>query len=88
MTGDGEMGKTAIIVFEIEKRQEKHDIEVPLDITANELVHALNVAYELEIDEEDITQVFLKAENPIALLKGNKTLDELGIHHATHIIYS
>ena len=82
------MKKSAIIVFEIEKRQEKHDIEVPLDITANELVHALNTAYELEINEEDITQVFLKAENPIALLKGNKTLRELGIRNATRIVYS
>lgn len=80
--------QVAIIVFEIENRQEYHDIEVKLDITANELVHSLNVAYQLGINEEDITQVYLKAENPIALLKGNKTLEEFGVHNATKIIYS
>lgn len=80
--------KTAIIIFEIKGRQEEHHIEVPLDITANELIHALNTAYKLEIDEEDITQMFLRAENPIALLRGNKTLRETGIRNASRVIFA
>lgn len=78
----------AVIIFENEAKSETHDIEVPLDITANELVHALNVAYDLQINEEDITQLYLNAENPIALLKGNHTLHEFGIHNATKIVFA
>ncbi len=83
------MGKnTAVIVFQIEKTKELHDIEVPLDITANELVHALNVTYDLGINEDDITQLYFKAENPIILLKGKRTLKEMGVHQATKVIFS
>lgn len=35
----------AIVIFNIEKRNEQHDLEIPLFITANELVIALNEAY-------------------------------------------
>lgn len=79
---------TIIVVFEIQQRKETHNIEMPLEITANELVHALNMAFDLKINEEDITQVYLKAENPIALIKGNRTLRELGLRDATRLIYS
>ena len=39
----------AIIIFNIVKRKYTVDLEIPLDITANELVIALNSAYELGI---------------------------------------
>ena len=42
------MGKeTAIVEFSIPHRRFSVDLEVPLTITANELVIALNTAYEL-----------------------------------------
>lgn len=82
------MKDTAIIVFNIIKRNFTVDLEVPLDISANELVIALNTAYELGIDTTDIKNCYLKAENPIALLKGNKTLAEFGIRNGSVINYT
>lgn len=82
------MKDTAIIVFNIAKRKFTVDLEVPLDISANELVVALNTAYELGIDIMDIKNCYLKAENPIALLKGNKTLAEFGIRNGSVINYT
>ena len=78
----------AIVIFNIVKQQFTIDIEVPLDITANELVIALNTAYDLGIDTSNIKNCFLKAENPIALLRGNKTLSEYGIRNGSVINFT
>lgn len=89
MLGEGYMNRdVAIIIFNIVKRQFTIDLEVPLDITANELVIALNTAYELGIDTTNIKNCFLKAENPIALLRGNKTLSEYGIRNGSVINFT
>ena len=80
--------ETAIVIFRIEKQNTTVDLEVPLFITANELVMALNSAYDLQIDTSDIKNCYLKAENPIALLRGNKTLEELGVRNGTVIYYT
>lgn len=79
---------TAIIIFNIEKRNFTTDLEVPLNISANELVIALNSAYQLGIDVTNIKDCFLKAENPIALLKGNKTLAEFGLRNGSIINFT
>ena len=79
---------TAVVVFKNLKINASVDLEVPLNITANDLVEALNLAYDLEIDTSDIKNCYLKAENPIALLKGNKTLAEFGIRDGSVIIYT
>lgn len=78
----------AIIVFNIIKRNMSVDLEIPLDISANELVVALNTAYDLKIDTSDIKNCYLKAENPIALLRGNKALSEYGIRNGTVINFT
>ncbi len=80
--------ETAIVVFRIVKRKFSADLEIPLNITANELVVALNTAYALGIDTSDIKNCYLKAENPIALLKGNKTLAEFGLRNGSVINYT
>ena len=80
--------EVAIVVFNIIKRNFTADIEIPLNITANELVIALNTAYELGIDTSDIKNCYLKAENPITLLRGNKTLDEYGIRNGSTINFT
>ena len=77
------MKDTAIIVFNIIKRNFTVDLEVPLDISANELVVALNTAYELGIDTTDIKNCYLKAENPVAFLRGNKKLSEFGLRNGS-----
>ena len=55
--------------------------------TANHRVLDLNVAYGLEMDKEHIFSCYLVAENPIAFLRGNKTLKEFGIRNGSYIIY-
>ena len=49
-------------------RQQAIDVDVPLDITANDFVIALNEAFHLGIDTEIILNCFLKTENPEVLL--------------------
>lgn len=78
----------AIVIFNIIKRNSSFDIEVPLWISANELVEALNSAYKLNIDVTNIKNCYLKSENPIALLRGNKSLYEFGIHDGTIINFT
>ncbi len=81
------MEKNKIIVtVKIPSKKIEEDISVPLFITANDLFIALNTAYSLGMDVNDISKCYLKAENPIALLKGNRTLEEFGIHDASIII--
>lgn len=78
----------AIIVFFITKRNYSIDLEIPLDITANDLVNGLNTAFDLGIDTADVKNCYLKAENPIALLRGNKTLKEFGIRNGSVVYYT
>lgn len=80
--------ETAIIILNITKRGFTVDLEVPLDISANDLVNALNAAYDLGIDTSDIKNCYLKSESPIALLKGNKTLAEFGIRNGSIINFT
>lgn len=73
------------VIFQMHDRNQKVDIEIPLHITANELVIGLNAAYHLGIDVSNAKNCFLPAENPIALLKGNRLLRDFGIHNGTVI---
>jgi uncharacterized ubiquitin-like protein YukD len=79
------MTKTAVILVKFYKKNIEKDVEVPLDITANELLIGLNSAYDLGIDIEDIRKCYLKMENPVALLHGNKLLREYGMHDCSII---
>ena len=78
---------TVVVIFKICKRNQEFDIEVPLYISANELVIALDVAFELGIDVSDIKNCYIQAENPIALLKGEKTLADYGIRNGSILYY-
>lgn len=80
--------ETAIIILNIQKRNICVDIEVPLNVSANELVNALNTGYNLGIDTTNIKNCYLKAENPIVLLKGNRTLAEFGIRNGSIINFT
>lgn len=76
------MTDKAVVMFRI-GRGEPVDLEIPLDITAEELIRALNTAYGLGIGPDQLLESYLKAENPIALIRGSKTLRALGIHDGT-----
>ena len=69
--------ETAIIIFNIIKRNFTVDLEVPLDISANDLVNASNMK-----------NCYLKMENPISLLKGNKLLADFGMRNGSVINYT
>lgn len=76
------------VVFQASKKNFTVDLELPLSISANDLVIGLNDAYNLGIDTSDIKNCYLKSENPIALLKGNKPLSEFGIRDGSLIIFT
>ncbi len=78
----------AIVIFRIPSHKQEVDVEIPLSITANELVLALNSAYNLGIDTNDIQNCYLTAENPIVLLRGNRTLADFGVRNGTVIEYN
>lgn len=82
------MDNRAIVIFKIHKKNFEADLDIPLDISANELVIALNEAYALGIDTGNIQNCYLKTENPIALLKGNKLLSEFGIRNGSVIHFT
>lgn len=69
-----------IIIFKIHQRNEQYDLEIPTDITVSELIVGLNEAFHLGMDTSDTSRCYLKAENPIALLRGNKLVSEYGLH--------
>lgn len=79
------MGDKAIVILKFHNRKKSVDLEVPLDITANELVAALNSSYDLGMDISTLSGCYLKAENPIALLRGSKTLSDFGIRNGSMI---
>lgn len=82
------MEEKAIIILKLYKRNYQTDLEIPLNVSANEFVAALNTAYDLGIDTTDVKNCYLKAENPIALIRGNKTLMEFGVRNGTVIHFT
>lgn len=82
------MAETAVVIFKEFKNNRQVDLEVPLNITARELVIGLNTAYDLNIDVDDIKRCYLKVENPLILLRGNMLLKDAGIRNGSIISYS
>lgn len=76
-----------IIRFSAPDKNIDCDIDVPLDISANDLVIGLNIAYKLGLDTSDMRQNYLSCENPMALLKGKKLLGEFGIRDGSLITF-
>lgn len=78
--------KNRIDVFlNLKKKREVVELDIPSNITANELIIALNSAFDLNINTMDAKKCYLKAENPFVLLRGNKTLEKFGIRNGTII---
>lgn len=82
------MDKKVIVIFVNVKQNTSVDIEVPVDISARDLIRALNEAYSLNINTDDITKCHLQMENPIALLRGNRILSDCGIRKGSVIYYT
>lgn len=77
-----------IVVFNDIDSKQQTDVDVPLDISANELIAGLNEVFHLGLDTGDLSRCHLKAENPIALLRGNKLLSEYKLRNGTIINFS
>ncbi len=79
------MANTAIMIFEYVNYGTSMDIEVPLNITANELIFGLNKGLNLGIDMNNISDCYLCTEEPRALLRGEQTLEEFGLRDGSVI---
>lgn len=79
------MNEKAIITVRLLKKKEVYDIEVPLDISGNDLVIVLNQAFKLGIDVNNILDCYLNMESPIALIRGNKLLRDYGMRNGSII---
>ena len=77
-----------VIVFNDLDEKQQTDLDIPINITANELITGLNEIFGLGINTGDLSRCHLKAENPIALLRGNKLLSEYRLRNGTIINYS
>ena len=74
----------AIITVNLITARQHFDLEVPLDISANDLCSAIFQKY-LPEQHEDVQQYYLKVERPIALIRGERTLREYGIRDGSVI---
>lgn len=81
------MRETVIVIFDNQITNQKTDIEIPLYITANELIYGLNQGLHLQMQLDKIENCYLCTENPIALLRGNITLKDFGLRNGTVIHY-
>lgn len=82
------MKEKVMMQFARQRTGECFDIEVPLEITANELLYALNQGLHLGLNLTDVSQCYLTTENPIALLKGDILLKDFGVHEGTKICFN
>lgn len=76
-----------VITFVDEEKNQNHDLEVPDEISADEFVAALHIAYKMQGSTADRRNAFMRMEYPIALIKGSHSLKELGMRNGS-IVYS
>lgn len=74
----------AIITINLITQNKSYDIEVPLDISANELCTAVFQKFLPDL-HSDANKYYLKCERPIALLRGERTLRNYGIRDGSVI---
>lgn len=67
------------IVVEFRWGNNSKDIEVPLNITCDELIHALNYGIGLGIDERDTRSYSITSTNPRIYVGGSATIEEIGL---------
>jgi len=75
-------------VLYIHEKNTKTDVEIPLNITANELIIGLNRGFDLGMDTTDLSECYLKTENPIAFLRGNKIISDYNLRNGTIIHFT
>ena len=82
------MLERVIVQFQMHRRGRSVDLEIPLDMTARELLLALNQAYVLGIATDRMEECYLSCERPTALLRGNRTLREICLRNGSVIHFT
>ena len=80
------MDDKAVIIFKKKNDDKGIDLEIPLDISANELIYGLNNSLNLGINMDNPEECFLRMENPIGLIRGETILREYRIRNGS-ILY-
>ena len=70
------MEEVITVVLYFHRLKKQVDLQVPINISATE---GVNEAYNLGIDINDLSKCYLRSENPIALLKGERTLKDFNL---------
>lgn len=81
------MDDKVIVIFKNKHIPRGLDIEIPLNITGNELIYGLKESFNLEIDIDNPEESCLRMENPIGLIRGDTKLNEYGIRNGS-VIYA
>ena len=76
-----------IVIFDNKANGTETDIEIPLHITADEFIKALNCAMQLNIDVQNKEKCFLRSENPIGLIRGDKLMKDFNLHTGSKICF-
>lgn len=71
------------VIFE--KNGEVHEIEVSKDVLLKDFLEGIQSAYGLASDYSQAEHIFVRTENPIGFLKGNKPLAAYGLRTASRI---
>ena len=80
------MDDKAIVIFKRRESDPGIDIEIPMVITAAELIYGLNQGLHLGMNIDDPVHAYMRSENPIALIRGDVTIEELGIRNGSVIV--
>ena len=75
------MSEKIVAILEIGHEGKYADIEIPLDITANQLIEILNSVYFLEKEKEAGGISGFYCQRPAVFLKGDRKLSEFGLRN-------
>lgn len=59
------------------------DVEIPLDLTVNQLIAALHKS----LRRSGPCPVAMRSENPVAFLMGDRPLSAYGLHQGSHLYF-
>ncbi len=79
------MNKNSVtVILKIPSLKIKKEIEIQNNMPVNELAKAIVFSFFDNVEEKE-ENYYLKCENPIALLRGNKTIFVYGLHNGSII---
>ncbi len=79
------MNETVVVVVHFPNKSMTEDLEIPLSITANDLIEALAAIYQVPFDPDRIFSYYVKCESPTALLRGQTQLSDYGVRDGSNL---